>query len=461
MISPEIQWAAINAHCARRGYEIAASMEGIDESGSRARSAWWPRLDQACARVEAGEFDVVVVWKFHRTARNRRRWAVAVDRIESAGGLLESATEDVDVRTSTGRLTRGVLAELGAWQAEVTGEVWKEVHARRVAAGKPANGKPRFGYLYDRETKLHVPDPVTGPVLADVYRRYVAGESVYQLVRWLNARGFRTIEAGVWSERTLRRVMDSGFAAGKFIHGGVLHDGAHEPLIDPALWQAYQDARVDRRARPARTGRSQYLLSGLVRCGRCGGSMVAGEFGHAHAPKYRCRNGKEVGPAVCSGGYVMASYVERIVLEWLATQASDVEAAAAAELAANVRVSVGRSEVERLSRELLRVEEALTRLVVQEAESPEVPGSVFASARQELMERHRVVSDAVESAGRDVRSAEVDPGAAARELLGVWETSPVELRREMLRRLVGRVVVWSGRPQARVEVVPVWGGFEG
>ncbi len=457
MVSPDIQQAAIESYAATRGYQITGWLEGLDESGSRARSAWWQKLDEGVRRVEDGEADVLLVWKFSRAARHRLRWAVALDRVESAGGRLESATEQVDTTTSTGRFTRGMLAELQAFEAERIGEVWKDVHRRRVESGRPATGKPKWGYVYDLEAQLHRPDPVTGPVLADLYRRYVAGESVYQLVRWLNARGHVTLTGGPWSERSLRRVMDSGFAAGKFMSGGVLRDGVHEALIGEDLWLAYEDARVARRARPSRVERSPYLLSGLVRCGRCGGSMVAGQFGHARSPKYRCKAGKEQGPTVCVGGYVMASLVEGAVLEWLRGQAEDVETAAEAALAAETIRQRGVDEVERLRRQLSGVQQQLERLVLAQASQPEVPDAVWAQTRVKLGEQYRSLESALESAGREVRAGVGDPQVVASGLLGVWETSPVEHRRQLLRSLVGEVRVWSGRPAARVVVVPAWG----
>jgi hypothetical protein len=62
------------------------------------------------------------------------------------------------------------------------------------------------------------------------------------------------------------------------------------------------------------------------RCGRstcspgwCGAAAAAGRWWPASSgrtgPKYRCKAGKEKGPEVCTGGYVMASYLERLVLE--------------------------------------------------------------------------------------------------------------------------------------------------
>lgn len=455
LVSPEVQRVSITDYCARRGYEIVGWAEGIDESGSRARSAWWPRLDQAVAAVEAGEYDVLVVWKFSRTARHRLRWAVALDRVEQAGGRLESATEQIDVSTSAGRFTRGMFGEMAAFEAERIGEGWKEAHATRVRSGKPANGKPRYGYAYDTEQKLHVPDPETGPVLADVYRRYVAGETVYGLVRWLNAHGWRTTAGRLWSDRSLRRVMDSGFASGRFAAGGELHAGVHEPLIDDALWTAYLDARAGRRARPARVERSQYLLSGLVKCARCRGSMVAGQYGSGRAPKYRCTRGKEQGAAGCIGGYVMASFVEARVLEWLEELAEDVETAAGAKAAAVARRTTAASEEARLARELARAEDALGRVALQNAQTP-LPASVYRRVHGELSEQVAQLEAALEDAGRAGRAVAVDPAAVAAGLLESWHESPVEHRREVLRSIVSGVWVTTGRPRAVVEVRKAW-----
>lgn len=456
MVSPEIQRVAISDYSAARGYDIAGWVEGIDESGSRARSAWWPTLERSVAAVEAGEYDVLVVWKFSRVARHRLRWATAIDRVEVAGGRIESATEQFDTTTSSGRLARGMVGELNAFMAEQIGEGWKEAHDRRVRAGKPANGKPRWGYRYDLQQRLHVPDPDQGPVLAEVYRRYVAGESVHSLVRWLNAHGHRTLTGGLWSDRTLRRVLDSGFAAGQFLHRGELHDGVHEPLIDRALWQAYVDARARRRAGPARRERSQYLLSGLVRCARCQRPMVAGQFGDSGGPKYRCKTGKEQGPQGCSGGYVMARYVEGVVRQWLEHHARDVEAAQAASLAARARRTSTRTEAQRLAREMKRLEDALVRLAVQHAETP-LPQAVYQRSHRELTEQLEVLGESLEAAQREERAAVTNPRKVARELLASWDTTPVHVRRTVLGDLMARVDVMTGRPRASFVVWSTWG----
>lgn len=453
MVSPEIQRSAIADYCAARGYDITGWVEGIDESGSRAKSAWWPTLERAVGSVEAGEYDGIVVWKFGRVARNRLRWATALDRVETAGGVLESATEQFDTTTSAGRLARGMIAELNAFEAERIGEGWKEAHARRIATGRPASGRARFGYRYDQATKLHVPDPETGPVLADLYRRYVGGESFYNLVRWLNAHGYRTLAGGLWWDRRLREVMDAGFAAGRFTHLGVEHEGIHERLIDEKLWTAYLDSRALRRQAPARRERSQYLLSGLVRCARCGSPMVASQYRNG-PPQYRCKAGKTKGPTACSGGYVLARYVEAAVLEWLEAIASSVETAQDAALANRTLRATARSEVERLKRMEVRAANALTRLAVQDAEHP-LPRDVYRKAHEELSAEMLQLSASRLEAEREVRQVVRSPRKVALQLLKGWHTTPVHVRRTLLATVVDRVEVTSGRGR-RIVVVTAW-----
>lgn len=458
MTSPEVQEHAIREYCAARGHVLLEPLVyGLDESGSRAKSSWWRKLDEVVAEIETGDVDGAVVWKFSRVARHRLRWAIAVDRVESVGGVLESATEQFDTTTSAGRFARGMTAEMNAFQAEMIGDSWREAHERRVRSGRPHGGRGKWGYRYDKEQGIYLPDPVTGPALAEAYRRYVAGESVYALARWLNSRGLKTLAGGDWSDRTLRRVLDSGFAAGWFAYRGELHQGVHEPLIDPALWQAYLDARETRRRLPARVERSTYPLSGLVRCARCGGAMVAnvadpgtklasnGKRYSNGRPRatFRCSRGKERGPEACRGGYVTMRLVEEHVREYLAVVATAVDESADSQSVRLARREVAAAEEQRLAREAGRVREALIKLATDNALSP-MPTGIYTEARSRLERRAAELEAAAAVAGRTSRQGAADRAAAAAGLLEQWDEVPAAQMREILRGLIDCVLVRTG-----------------
>ncbi len=390
--------------------------------------------------IERGDASTILLWKWSRLSRSRKDWAVAADTVETLGGRIESATEAIDTSTSTGRLARGVMVEFAAFESERIGDVWREAHARRVAAGLPANGKPRFGYQYDREQKLHIPDPVTGPVLAQAYRRYLAGESTYKLTLWLRDSGTEPVagyggHTGEWSTRTVQRVLDSGFAAGMIRSAGELLPGAHEALISEHEWARYQRRRGERSTR--RRGEvSQYLLSGMTRCGVCGGAMQIGNH-RATGPRLRCRQAIEY--HTHRGGYIQLHYVEDSVRTWLADTAAEIDE----HIDPRPQRPAGQSTTRKLEQERERITAALTRLAMQLAEetiTPEVHARAAAAYDQRLtaisseLERTRVELSEPQPTERDIADLDRD-----------WAILPVEQRREALRSLIAGIVVTPGQ----------------
>ncbi|MFI0593656.1 recombinase family protein [Streptomyces griseus] len=283
-ISPELQRAAIDAWARRTGRRIVGWIEDLDQTGRNFKR----KIMRGITSVERGEAKGIAVWKYSRFGRTRDGVPVNLKRLEDAGGQLASATEEVDARTATGRLQRGILFEFAAYESDVRGEQWRETHDhRRYKLHLPATGRPRFGYIW---TPRRVPDassptgwriqeesykahPQTGPAMADCFRGYVDGEGFRPLTFALNEAGHRTVSGSLWCVSTLIRYMDSGFPAGllrihdpacrcpvekrKYCRAEKLIPGAQEELISAELWQSYLERRKEMKITPPpRPGRS-------------------------------------------------------------------------------------------------------------------------------------------------------------------------------------------------------------
>lgn len=459
-ISLELQEASCRQYCIQQGYQVVAVESDPGISG---RTWKRPAVVRVMSMIEDGQADVVVLWKWSRLSRSRRDWALAADRADVAGGRIESSTEAVDIGTATGRLTRGMLVELAAFESDRIGEVWKEVHHSRLAKGLVPNGNRRFGYEWDPDEGIHKPHPVDGPALRSAYERYVAGESCWAIVQSFNRRGLTTIKGGPWSTGMLLKVLDHGFGAGQIIWGGTVYPGAHEALIGPDLWQAFLDRRAANRKVAPRSKRSQYVLSGMVKCARCDGPMAGGMA--PQGARFRCNRNRDHGKTDhgCDGGYVQMAVVEGTVLDWLRGEAENVEkVAAAAERTSAARVSAG-AEIRRLTVAIARLDESLQRLTVQVAEGL-VDAADYAPARDELAGRRAALVDQLEEASRSERRAGLDVATVAQELLDGWDELQVDVRRTMLGELIERVEVTTaiakggagkgGISQAQVVVVP-------
>ncbi|MEB0303852.1 recombinase family protein [Cryobacterium sp. 10I1] len=445
-ISLELQEHEGREFAKRRGYRVVAVEADPGISG---RTWNRPAVQRVMSMIDERTADVIVLWKWSRLSRSRLDWAVAADRVQTAGGLIESATEPLDTTTSTGRLARGMLTEFAAFESERIGDTWKESHARRIRNGLPATGKPRFGYTYTHDDGFEI-DAVSGPVLAEMYRRYIAGESVYSLVQWLNegatrpSGGYGVKTDGLWSDRTVRRVMDSGFAAGFISYHGELLPGAHPALVDPEQWETFLEAR-NRRRGYGRIERSQYLLSGLVRC-HCGSSMTAGQFGAQRTPKFRCSAAHQ--KRTHAGGYVMASVLETAVHAELTLLAAELNKRAAKKIPALQNQKTVPNERVKIEAQIAAVSTRLDNLTLRLVDSG-IPHDTYTRLRDGMLADRQRLIDTLRTATVAER---VIPFQVVADLLAHWSEFKLEAKREILRSLIDHIEVWPQRPKSLIKV---------
>lgn len=437
-ISLELQETAGREYAERYGYEVVAVESDPGLSG---RTFNRPGVAAAMDAVERKAAEVIILWKWSRLSRSRLDWYLAADRAQEAGGRIESATEPIDTSTSIGRLARGMMIEIAAFESERAGDQWREAQARRVKLGLTPNGKRRFGYEYDQEHGVHVPDPVTGPILRDLYLRFAAGETLYGLCQWLNREGVPTVKGGPWTAPNLRQILDRQFAVGRILYQGTWHPGAHEPLITEAEYAAYRQARKLRGARP-RSESTEYLLSGLARCPLCERSLV-GAAARRRWWYYRCFTSRFV------GGHdhvqIPTHLVDDAVRAWIEERA---EAHQAVPIKVEPRPTV---DVGALKRTVQQHEQSLARLTVQLAEDIISPDA-YRLATGPLEQKLAVARDALEAATAEEAAPPVQDALVT--LAQDWDILPVTHRRTLLRRSIQAVNIHFNEGK-RIEIVPV------
>ncbi|WP_182379810.1 recombinase family protein [Nocardioides sp. WS12] len=319
-ISLEIQEREGRAHCTRHGYIVSGTVIDEDVSGT---GKWQKRpnfpliLDMAV--------DVVVVYRWSRLSRRRADQFALIELLEEAGKTVESAVEPFDITTAGGRFARDQMLGMAAFEADLKSEQWKEALNRRAANGLPKNGLPRFGYMKDG--KSYVQDPNTAPVLREMFIRYTKGAGFQALVKDLNERGVVTTRGAAWGIHSLIRTLDSGWGAGLISEKskGTFYDGVHEPVITNAEWKAYVRAREVRKKGPHKTASPKWFLSGLVKCGLCGGVMFVNSYTETKS-QVICSAYKN--QRSCSGMWINRTVVEKKVAFWIGAHIDEVAALA-------------------------------------------------------------------------------------------------------------------------------------
>jgi DNA invertase Pin-like site-specific DNA recombinase len=491
-ISPELQRDAIAQWARRTGRRIVAWVEDLDVSGRHFRR----KITKCVERVEASEARGVAVWRYSRFGRDRTGNAFWLARLQQAGGELESATEPVDASTAIGRFQRGMILEFGAFESDRAGEQWRETHDhRRYKLKLPAQGRRRFAYIWHRrydattgvlQKERYEPEETLGPVVADLYRDYVAGDGFSVLTGRLNAAGHRTTQGSLWSTETLTRYMDSGFPAGLLI----VHDpdcrcrkvdgscrkrlhiqGAQDELIDFDLWQAYQQRRKVVRDTAPRSRTGIYELTGLPKCTGCrkGTSLNAARRGDENVKgfAYRCSARAKSGATACEGVLVPRHTVEAEVRKWIADKvADDIDAAPPTELgddradgpdrqAENMRARA------RAQAEVDKYRNALARLRADHAANPgdyeEGEYEEAAALIRKDRDRAKAVLDTVPEVEPLPDRAEFNPLMVG--LIAEWDTINVAERNLILRKVIRRVALTrngTGYENVAITVHPMW-----
>ena len=261
-----------------RGWDVVEVYSDSDLSGWR--NVTRPGYEAMLTAMAAGTIDGVIVWKLDRLMRRitefSRFWAVA----EANGVALVSKHDPVDTTTPLGLAVVYLIVALAEQESRNTSLRMKAREQEKAERGlHKAEGRRSFG-IAEGWAEL-VPDEAD--VIRDMAAQLLAGTSPGAVARDLNERGITTLTGGPWRRQSVAQLMRSARLFG--------WRERHGELVAPGHWPAILDEDTGRKLRallgpkpPSRGGTVQrkYLLSGLLRCGKCGQSLKGGGRDRSH-----------------------------------------------------------------------------------------------------------------------------------------------------------------------------------
>jgi DNA invertase Pin-like site-specific DNA recombinase len=390
-----------NLESQKRQYALAdtaraagfVSVTVIDDDLGRSGSglAARPGFQRLVAELCAGAVGAVFCIEASRLARNGRDWHHLVDLCALTGALVIDPDGAYDPRLMNDRLLLGLKGTMSEYELSLLRQ--RGLAARDSKAGR---GALRFtlppGLVWSEDGRIELdPDERVQGAIQLVFAKFQELGSARQVFLWIRDAALqlpvvrrngivRRIEWRKPAYHSIVQVLHNPLYAGAYAFGrrgertrivdgravkttghnkaitawNVLIRDHHEGYID---WERFEEnqrmllenAHMKRRAarKSGRGGRA--LLTGLVRCGRCGRMMrvfYGMRSGHAH--RYQCRgDDAHVGSGLCigiGGIRVDRAVVERL-LEAVAEPAVDAALLAADQTvraADDVRRAIGR-----------------------------------------------------------------------------------------------------------------------
>lgn len=263
----------------RLGLAVSDDLIFSDNDVSASTSSRKPRpeYEAMLAAIREGRAQVLLAYSNSRLTRRVREYLDLIDLHRETGVLIKTCVSgDADLSTADGRNVALILASNDQAEAERTSERITRQRADRAARGLPQGGRHRL-YGYTREWALVLEE---AEVLRDLFRRRAAGSSVTSLARDLDDRGLTTSSGAKWTSGTLAKILANPLYCGlRSYRGEIIGKSAVPIIVDEPTWRAAQAAK----SQPGTNAR-RWLLSGILRCSRCGGGMI----GNGDRGGYRC-----------------------------------------------------------------------------------------------------------------------------------------------------------------------------
>lgn len=306
--SIEDQLALCRKHCKAKGYVIA--FEFIDKAKSGASLLGREGVLKLMAEASSGKFDVVVTEALDRVSRDIADLATVHKNLKHWGVEIDAVNDGI-----ANTLMVGLRGIIGQMYREDNVEKVKRGMTGLIEAGKSAGGRS-YGYKPDPVNKGNlIVVPEEAEVVLRIFQEFADGYSPRKITLRLNGDAIPAPRGKVWTPSALHGSLARGSGIlhnhlyiGKLVwnrvrmvkdpNTGKRVSRVNEPeewqykdvpdlrIIPQHLWdEVHKEKRVS--ARPKAT-RSIRMLTGLIKCGSCGGPMTVQGIDKSGKNRLRC-----------------------------------------------------------------------------------------------------------------------------------------------------------------------------
>ena len=254
-----------------------------------------PEFQQMIKDSDKKLFDIVLVWKLDRFARNRYDSARYKTQLKKNGVKLMSATEIIS-EGPEGIILESVLEGYAEYYSADLAEKVVRGQTENILKGRCNGGRGTFGYTLDSERKFHI-DPLTSPFVLESFRKYNEGSTMKEIRDWLNENGIKNPVGGAFTYNSVEHMLKNRRYIGELKFRDVVVPDAIPPIVPLELFDDVQEKIAKNKKAPARRkAEDDYLLTTKLHCGCCG-ALMFGESGTSRTGEvhryYKCATAKK------------------------------------------------------------------------------------------------------------------------------------------------------------------------
>ena len=270
----------------RNGYRIIG--EYIDRALTGTSDSR-PEFLRMIADSAKRQFQGVLVYQLDRFARNRYDSATYKSKLKKNGVKVLSARENISDDAS-GVLMEAVLEGMAEYfSAELSQKVKRGMGLTAQKCEFTGSGVPLGYKIVDKKFAI---DEETAPIVKRIFEMYLAGNTMAEIIRYLNENGIKTSKGNPYNKSSIKRIITNNRYLGIYKYAGIEIPGGVPRIIDDVTFEEAQMIMEKNKKAPARAKslEENYLLTTKIFCGHCGCAMtgVCGTSSTGKVHQYYC-----------------------------------------------------------------------------------------------------------------------------------------------------------------------------
>ena len=328
------QTYVIKEYCKRNNLNIIDTYIDECKSGTTTKNRLEYERMINNIKINHKEIHAIVIYKLSRISRNMADLVNIVTLLESYNVNLISIEDNIDTSSPMGKTMFYLLGAFAEMDRENIISNCKMGMKERAMKGL-WNGGRAIGYKSNSEKKLEIVDS-EAEIVRFIFDLFTNKHWGYKKIACtLNERGYKTLRGCSWSIFSIKQIIDNPLYIG-YIRWGQYTDwskkrrkgkntnyqlikGEHTPIIDTETWKKAVAIRDINKGKFNKLYEGDFLLTGLLRCPKCGASMISHRVKKQKKPNefyryYQCSNFFNKGKSICTSNLVKADDAENYVL---------------------------------------------------------------------------------------------------------------------------------------------------
>ena len=290
--SIEAQQRAVAKYATQHGYLMIGSYIDIAKS---AKNDNRPDFQRMISDSESGLFDIIIVHKLDRFARNRFNSVIYRQKLKENGVRLLSVVENYDADTPEGALIESMYDGMNEFYIRNLGREVKKGQMENAYQAMFNGGTPPLGYDVDEGLKYVINDH-EAEIVKTIFDMTSDGIGYGRIIDHLNSFDYRTKSGGKFVKNSLHEILKNEKYIGIYefnkrptrdVYGKrnnrgiktneeiVRLEGAIPSIVDKETFYRIRKKMEKRKQnRGSNTAKEVYLLSGKMICGKCGMTYV-------------------------------------------------------------------------------------------------------------------------------------------------------------------------------------------